>query len=159
MKHTFIARDELVRKNALQAISSMPLDPLHEIIIREYKKNRSLVQNALYWYWITAIAGERGETKDYIHFECRKSHLVRIYERDDPDYAKMIKAVREVHRAGMRGEAKDLSDQIVKLTSTTTANIAQFTEYLNDIETDVLGKGIVLEHPEDKYYEAMGIKR
>ena len=159
MKNTLIIRDKSIRDNAAKMVQYIPIDPLHEVIIREHKKERSIAQNSLMWMWITLIAGERGETKNDIHFECKKNHLVKIYERDDADYAKMIESVRVVHKAGMVDEARNLADQIVELTSTTKSNVKQFTEYLNDIEKDAIGKGIPLPHPEDRYYIAMGIKR
>ena len=159
MKHAFIIRDDHIRENAEAVIKALPLIPIHEVIIRPHKKDRSVAQNSLYWYWLTIIAGERAETKDAMHLEYKKNILVHIYERDDPEYAEMIEAVRKVHKVGMKVESKLLADQIVKLTSTTTATVEQFTEYLTDIEHDAIDKQIVLPHPEDRYYEAMGIKR
>jgi hypothetical protein len=159
MKHTFVIRDEHIRGNALKVIEALPLDPINEIIIREHHKDRTIDQNSLYWMWLTLIAGELGETKDSMHHEYKKKFLVHIFERDDPEYAAMIKAVRDVYKIGMEKEASLLADQIVKLTSTTDANVKQFTEYLNDIEHDAISeKRIVLPHPEDKYNFAMGTK-
>jgi hypothetical protein len=48
--------------------------------------------------------------------------------------------------------------QVVKLTSTNDASVEQFTEALGDIEKFYLTLGIVLPHPEDRFYEAMGIR-
>jgi hypothetical protein len=158
MKHTLIIRDDSVRHYAIDLIGGIPFEPVHEIILRPYKKDRSVAQNALYWLWATVIAGETGETKDEVHRRLKRGFLVRIYERDNPEYGEMLKAVRSVHLAGMKAEAKHLADQIVDLTSTTRATVEQFTEYLNDIEKDSLGK-YVLPRPEDRYYEAMGIDR
>jgi hypothetical protein len=111
------------------------------------------------WLWITIIANEQGETKDDVHEYLKKSHLVKIYERDEPDFAAMIQAVRKVYTEGHKVEAKAMEKQIVKMTSTTGATTKQFTEYLKDIEKDMVGKGIILPHPEDRYYSAMGIKQ
>ena len=159
MKHKFILRNPDVKKTASDLILGIPIEPLHEVIIREYRKDRTLAQNSLYWMWITLLAGELGETKEDMHDHYKGKILVHIYERDDTEYAAMIEAVRKVHKAGMKDEAKCLADMIVDLTSTTRANVEQFTEYLNDIEKDAIGKGIVLPHPEDRYYDAMGINR
>jgi thiaminase len=159
MKHTFIIRNPEVKNNAIAFIGSVPLEPLHEVIIREHKKDRSASQNSLYWTWITIIAGEMGLTKDEVHYWCKDKFLVRIYERDNEEYAGMIESIRKVHESELHLEADNLHIQVVNLTSTTTATVTQFTEYLNDIEKDAINKGIVLPHPEDRYYEAMGIKR
>ena len=159
MKHTFILRNLDVKKTAANMVFEMPVEPLHECIVRPHKKDRSVAQNALLWMWYTIIAGELGETKEEIHNIYKGKILVHIYERDDVEYAAMVEAVREVHRKGMKVEAKRLADAIVDLTSTTRANVDQFTEYLNDIEKDAISKGIALPHPEDRYYDAMGIKQ
>ena len=160
MKHTLILRNPDIKETASRLILGCPLEPLHEVVIREHKKDRTAAQNALLWLWYTVIAGELGETKDDIHYRCKGQILVHIYERDNPEYAKTIGSVRKIYKmTDMKNEAKHLYHSIVKLTSTTTATVEQFTEYLNDIEKDCIGKGIVLPHPEDRYYEAMGIKR
>jgi len=144
---------------ATELIKNLPTDSSHEVLIRTRKKSRSADQNALYWYFITIIAGERGETKDAMHTEYRRRFLVHIFERDDSDYAAMIDAVRKVHKAGMVEESKFMANQIVELTSTTKAGVKQFAEYLRDIEQDAVEKGIYIPRREDIYYEAMGLTR
>ena len=156
MKHTFILRNEEVQKTAANFVFEMPIDPLHEVIIRPHKKDRTAAQNALMWLWFTTIAGEHGETKEDVHEQYKGQILVHIYERDNPEYAEMIETVRGIHRDGKIKQAKQLHKAIVKLTSTTRATVEQFTEYLNDIEKDAISKGIKLEHPEDRYNLAMG---
>jgi hypothetical protein len=148
--------NEATAERACEVIRSLPLEPRHEVVIQEIKKDRTGAQNSLMWLWITIIAGELGETKDEIHLRLKKKFLVPIYERDDLGYAGMIAAVRTVHSAGMKSEAASLAAQILELTSTTKASSDQFTEYLNDIDRDDMGKGIVLPRPEDRHREAMG---
>jgi hypothetical protein len=112
------------------------------------------------WLWITVVANEwEGWEKNDVHEYFKKTHLVPIYERDEPGFASMINAVRKVYTDGHRVEAKAMEKQIVKMTSTTGATVKQFTEYLKDIEKDMISKGIPLPHPEDRYYSAMGIKK
>ena len=88
-------------------------------------------------------------------------HLTVFLESQplEPGFAAMIKSVRNVHTLGYKAESKAMASQIVKMTSTTGATTKQFTEYLKEIERDMIGKGIVLPHPEDRYYSAMGIKQ
>ena len=157
-KQTFVIRDSFIAANACRFVDNLPLEPLHEVIIRPHKKDRTVAQNSLMWLWFTHLAGERGETKDDIHLEYKKKYLVNIYERDDPDYAAMIEAVRNVYRKGMKEDAELLHDRIAHLTSTTTATVEQFTEYLDDIDRDAIKKQISLPRPEDRYDLAMGIK-
>jgi hypothetical protein len=157
MKHTLVIRTPEIAARAIEIVGRLHLcDELHEVIIREHKKDRTAAQHSLYWLWLTIIASELGETKDAIHLRYKKKYLVHIYERDDADYAAMIEAVRAVHRAGMKKESAAMERKIVELTSTTTANVAQFSEYLADIEKNASSLGIRLPHPEDVYRISMG---
>lgn len=157
MKHSLVINSEQVAKRACDLIRALPLDHPHEVVIRPVEKNRSAAQNALYWMWVTILSGETGETKDEVHTRLKKKHLVRIYERDNEGYGKMVAAIRTIHRSGMKTEAGTMAAEIIRLTSTTDATVQQFTEYLNDIDMEAISQGFVLPHPEDKYIEAMGL--
>ena len=157
-KRTFVIRSEDIIARVNTFLTAQPKSPLIEVVVRNYKKDRSLMQNALLWLWQTVISEELGWSKEEVHYDMKKRLLVPIYERDDLGYAGMIQAVRRVYAGGSRDDANAMFKQIVKLTSTTDANVKQFTEYLNDIERDMMSKGISLPHPEDRYYDAMGIK-
>jgi len=159
MKQTIIIRDTSLKERASEIINLIPFAPLHELVIRPHHQDRTVAQNSLMWMWHTIIGASLGETKDAVHLRYKGKFLVPIYERDDPDYAETIETVRKVYRMGGKVEARALYDAIVKLTSTTTATTAQFTEYLKDIEHDAAGIGIVLPRPEDRYHLAMGIRR
>ena len=156
MKQTIIIKSEELKNRASHIINTLPLDPVHEVIVREHHKDRSASQNALYWKWLTIIATELGTSKEDEHFRFKREILIHIYERDDYEFAEMLESVRNVHKSGMKEEAIVLSYQIVKLVSTTTATVKQFSEYLTDIERDSTDKDIRLPHPEDLYYNAMG---
>ena len=139
---------------AIAFISNLPLDPVCSVKIYEDKETRRTVQNALYWRWLTVIAGELGGTKEDWHETFKGKFLVHIYERDDSDYAAMIESVRAVHRAGMKVEAEHLRKEIVRLTSTTTASVQQFAEYLKEIENFCNGK-VYLPRRDDDYYRTI----
>ena len=54
---TFILRDAAIRQRAADAVLSCPVSaeqPL-QVVIGQYKRKRSLAQNALMWLWIDAI--------------------------------------------------------------------------------------------------------
>lgn len=159
MKKTFTIRSPDVISRLTAFLEAQPLEPILEVTIKLYQKDRNLAQNSLMWMWITIIGDEWGWTKDEVHNHFKKSHLVRIYERDDEGYAKMVQSIRRVYSQGFKDDANAMFEQIVRMTSTTSATVKQFTEYLNDIEKDMVSKGIALPHPEDRYYEAMGIKQ
>lgn len=158
LKKTFVIRspDEIKRVTAY--LEAQPLDPLLEVEVKLHKKDRSLAQNSLYWQWITLISNEWGWTKDDTHDHFKGKHLVKIYERDEEGYASMIQTLRLVYTKGMKQKAQALFKEIARMTSTTSATTKQFTEYLGDIEKEMIGKGFPLPHPDD-YNRAMGVKK
>lgn len=149
MKHTFIIRSEEVRLRVLVVIESLPMEPLHEIIIRPYHKDRSAAQNSTYWLWNTVIGSSLGVSKEDVAEQMKDRFLVQIYERDDPDYAEMIQSLRAVWQQGMKKEALDLRKRIVSLTSTTTATVPQMMEYMTEIENFATEMGIKLPIPDE----------
>ena len=150
MKNKIILSSLELKQRASQIILSLPIDPVHEISIKEHKKDRSADQNALYWKWLTVIGAELGESKEDVHERMKDKFLVNIFERDDPDYAEMLQTLREVYKEGMRDEALSLRKRIVALTSTTTATVKQMTEYMTCLEHDAATLAIRLPFPENE---------
>jgi hypothetical protein len=153
---TFVIRDEKVLNNLVEFIKNQ--DKVIECVVRDHRKKREVIQNSLYWFWITIIGHELGMTKEDVHYNLKERILVPIYMRDDPEYCEMIHSIKRMRKLGMDRECKLFKDQIIKLTSTTTATVQQFAEYLTEMERDSISKGIVLPHKEDQYYDALMIK-
>jgi hypothetical protein len=151
VKHKLIINSEGVRNRCLEIVKSIPYSTsvVHEVIIREHKKDRSAEQNALYWQWLTIIGNELGESKEEAHERYKSEYLVHIFERDDTEYSAMIQALREVWKSGLKAEAAELRKKIVHLTSTTTANIKQMSEYMTAIEHHAASLAIRLPFPEE----------
>ena len=158
MKQKFVLRDEQRKLRATRAIMAVTTDPIHEVLIRPHKKDRSAAQRSLEWLWCTVIGDYLGWSKEAVHVYYKRTILVHIYERDDVEYAAMILALKKVYEAGLREDADKLKNAIVNLTSTTKASVKQMREYLMGIERDAQAQGIRLPHPPDRYPEAMGIK-
>lgn len=135
----FILRDSSVKGVACVAINALPQEPVFEVIIREYKKNRSLAQNNLLWMWLTEIS----KFLDIEHgIKCTPDNLkVEFQERflGHTTYAKSDGTLGQV----LRG--------------TSGLNTAQFTDFMTRIEVYAQSElGCRLPHPEDMFYEAMG---
>jgi hypothetical protein len=154
---TFVLRNKTVISNLIAFIEAQPEIPVLEVIVREHKKKRNVLQNSLYWLWISVIADSLGMTKEDVHFDLRKRILLPIYERDNLEFSEMIVAVRKVYRSGAKEDAQMMIDFITKKASTTEATVKQFAEYLTEIERDMIGKGIILPHKEDLYYDSLVI--
>lgn len=149
MKHKIAIASEELRNRVIEIVKALPLEIVHEIVIQEYKKDRSKEQNALYWKWLTVIGNDLGESKEEVHERYKGMFLVHIYERDCPDYADMIQSLRTVYKQGMHSEALALKARIVELTSTSTATVKQMTEYLDSIEHHAASLAIRLPQSED----------
>jgi hypothetical protein len=157
-RHTVHVISEETRKRALTLIQERPAIPF-DVTISDAKRDRSLAQKGLYFLWVGVIAAELGETKEAVHLRCKQQFFMPIYMRDDPyGYGSMMMSILDMHKLGLKQKAKSMVAQVVKLTSTNDASVEQFTEALGDIEKFYLTLGIVLPHPEDRFYEAMGIR-
>jgi hypothetical protein len=150
VKQSIVIISEEHRNRVLAIIKALPLDPKHEVAIREKVKDRSADQNALYWKWLTVIGNDLGESKEDVHERYKDKFLVHIYERDNPDYAEMVQALRAIWSQGMKAEAVSLRKKIVALTSTTTATVKQMTEYMTEIERDAAKLAIKLPFHESE---------
>jgi hypothetical protein len=136
VKQKIIVRDGPLRNRALAVCATIPLNEPHEVIIRPYKVDRSAAQNAYYWRILTIIGADIGMTKDEAHETFKERFLVPIFVRDDTGYAAMYQAVVDAHSSLVR--------EVVKLTSTTKCNVAQMSEYLDDIKHEAASMGIRL---------------
>lgn len=56
MIKTFIIRNEDIKLNLIHFIRTLPLDPLHEVRIKEVKSIRTIEQNAKMWAMLTDIS-------------------------------------------------------------------------------------------------------
>jgi len=143
MEQIFVLRNDTSRNFVLGVVGKMPLSPLKEIEIRDFKSKRSAAQNRLYWAFLRDIAAqmevpdENGELRKYSsedwHDLCRMKWLgVKTIRLGDKEYPRPSK-------------------------STTKLKIGEFAEYLTNIEAHFLSKGVRLTFPDDYGY-AMGFE-
>jgi hypothetical protein len=164
MKQEFIVTDKQVRFKAYEAVKAITQNPVMKVTITEYKKNRSAAQNSLYWAWLTdcentACNEHAGKTKDDWHLEFKEKSLLNIFLKDETKiYARLLGALYQI-KVDFGSDAYDLQYKfIIEKLSTTEANVAQFTEYLTDIERFCHSVGIQLRTDSDMYRQAMGKK-
>jgi hypothetical protein len=134
------------------------------VLVKKFTRDdlRSAAQNRLMWMWYTdmektTVNEWSGRSKEDWHFEMKRRFLVPIFERDDDAYALMLVALRNVYKSGMKQEAEALHKHIVSETSTTDADVKQFTEYLNEIHRFCGMNGIWLRTDQRLFDEAMGV--
>ena len=122
------------------------------VTIRPEAKDRSKAQNRLYWKWLHEIHRKTGNDEDQLHFEFKKKFLIGILKRDDKEYAEMCLAISALKQSESE-QYRAIADGVIRETSTTRMNTAQFTEYLNLIEAFALKEfGLVLPVPDDLKY-------
>lgn len=140
MKQTIVVLSDQHKARIKMRIDSLPVDPPYKVTISPYKRNRSAEQNAYMWLVETIMGAELGLTKEGMHDLHKQEFLVPIFVRDDPGYAEMYVAVEctpEPQRTALRRE-------VVKLTSTTKANVAQMREFIDSILQQAAELGIRL---------------
>lgn len=85
MKKAFKILSPQVKNHAILMIDSLPLDEIHEVLIRPYKRNRSLESNAKMWAILTDISNQvewygqkltKEEWKDVITAAVKKQKVV-----------------------------------------------------------------------------------
>lgn len=146
-----IIRTEQDRAKTANEIMALDVSGGYVVDITQPKNRRSVALNALYWLWVSEIAKVWGYSKDDAHARLKLAHSVPILCRDENGFNEMWMCVQ-----GVQDDEFHLS--VARLVSTTKFNNKQMCEYLTEIENDLVGE-VFLPHPEDLYYESMGIKR
>ena len=151
MKKTLTIKNEMIRQNAKAIVGTIPFNKIHEVIIRPYKDDRSLLQNAYYWVILSIIGKELGYTKDELHQQYKGQLLVPImlkYPDDYPDFCEMVSIIQGLRTSGMFKEADLLAVKIVSLVTTTKLKVPHCAEYITDIKNQAAGLDIRLPAPE-----------
>jgi hypothetical protein len=117
------------KARACMIINSLPLDDPHQVTIAPHKRNRSAEQNAYMWLVETIMGAELGLAKEGMHEVHKREFLVPIFIRDDQGYADMYFAVESAPEP----QRTILKREVVKLTSTTKANVQQMSEFIDSI--------------------------
>ena len=126
MKKTVIIRNEQIRDHLVETVQELPLDPVHEVIIKPHKRNRSLEQNNFYWKLLRIIAGDTGYTPEELHIEMKRRFLLPYLVSKEP----------ELEEAALLHE-----DALAKVISTTTLNTKEMSDYIGQVERLALELG------------------
>lgn len=126
----YVLKNDDIKKNCIDHIQS--LDGVYRVTIEKYVKNRSQAQSRLMWLWLGIISNDTGESPENLHqvFKLRFLGTEKI-------------------------QSMGYSIEIPK--STTKLTTQEFTDYLDKIEGLALSIDIRLPHPQDLYFEAMGM--
>lgn len=134
MNKSFKLSSQDERERCINYLNSLNLDKPLSVEIKLYRKNRTLAQNRLLFMWLTIIGNDLGYHVEEIHAIMKDKFL-------------------SSEIVVFQGKGFQVSP------STANLNTKEFTEYLNRIELFANSElGIILPHPEEIYWEAMGIK-
>jgi len=157
-----IINSETAKNYAIKLLEDVDITANQELSIQKHSLTRSAAQRSFQWMLYTDMQNtdineHSGTTKEEHHHNMKREFLVNIYSRDDPcGYGVMINNMRNYYLTGAKVEAEFMFDKIVDLTSTTTATVEQFTEYLECVMRWCNTRGISYRMPQDIYSKAIG---
>lgn len=158
--HIVYVTGEAQRQQAIRYVTEAPFYPLYTVIVKPAKMSRSVAQNALYWIFNTHLEkhSETGNTKNEWHEYFKEKYLVRIYIKNPdkhPALCSSIEAITAIMEKGLTSEAAILWKNLLATLSTTSADVAEFKEYLECIEHEMIDFNCVLPVEDDVYRKAL----
>jgi hypothetical protein len=121
----YLLANQKAKQDAINYILTLPDDGKYEVVVREYKKKRSLSQNNLYHMWKPYLAKHFGYTDDEMHDELKYAFI------GEEAYTNRKGVVR------------------VRPLSTTSLKVKEFATFLTKIEVLADNHNIILPIPHD----------
>ncbi len=134
MKKKIKLKNEEIRQHLIEVINGLPLDPVHVIEIKPYKRNRSMEQNAYYWKLLRIMGDDLGYSVDELHVEMKKRFLLPYLISKEP----------ELENAAIENE-----EALARVISTTILKVNEFSEYLEQVIKLAMSLGIKIPYKED----------
>jgi len=131
----------------------------HEIEIKEYKRDRSLAQNRLQFHWYAELcqqAPKFEQTKGWTASDFRAYNKLEFAVeilKADPDFYELWQMMTGHLSTEYKLKAA------LKMEMTSIMNVEQMTWYLSEILTFWSDRGFQLTTDDDRYYEAMGLRK
>ena len=119
-----------------------------EVIVREYKEDRSLEQNKTLWMWHAERAIQAGETKEHSHNVFKYRHVLPILLRDDEDG--QLKRVWEL----VRGDRQAIAG-LVKAIHSGDLTVSQMSEAMTEYRMDSARMGYIFTDPDEMRMEGV----
>ena len=144
-----LVNDE-VRDNCVKALfmAQQSSDEVLEVVIQPESRKRSLAQNRLYWMWLTQAARQWGCIEDDLHLDFKRRFLLKIYYRDDRQFAEMCDSIKTLQQMDLQ-KYESIAGEVIKLVSTTKASDGQMSEYLDGIYRFCYAQDLLLNVPDE----------
>lgn len=155
----FVVTKDIEKANAIRHVQSLDPSKKWEVITKPYVKDRSIPQNKLAFKWYKERGEQNGNGAHYERLFCKFVYgcPVMIQQEADADtgettftdfYTKLIE----------RYTFEECVNSMEFIEVTSMFKVKPFVSYLNTIEGESVNQGLHLSHPDDSYWEAMGIK-
>ena len=123
-----IISSEADRAEFIRCVMAVDLKKRFVGELKVYRKMRSVSSNNLYWMWLTCIKDDTGNDVNTLHQYFKRKYLpwksVSVFD-----------------------------DEVIQITSTTSLDSKEMTEYMDKIKQEMLGQSIFLPEPGDQGYE------
>lgn len=146
----YIITSKEARRKAAEAVMSIKGEDNLEVVIRKHDSGRSVAQNRLSFMWYKERAEQAGTTPDYEHQLCKLRQGCPILISSDSDFSGIYEKVIQPL------PYEDRIKAMAYMPITSIMGVKQMSLYLNNVERDSIASGMVLTHPEDLYYMAIG---
>ena len=141
------------KATAYSEIATLPEDGTMQVVIREYKRNRSNAQNRLLWLWCQEWAHHEKETDvELIHNRNKWRFGRHIFIQAQAELVDMVAAIDAIHNTPEYGV---LALAVAANMRSSKLNTKDFSDYLGIIEVEGRQRGIDLTITGDLYEEAM----
>lgn len=153
MKQTITIKEDRHKKSAIDYILDLPLDQVHQVIIKPFKETLTDRQRRFYWSWVGIMGKEFGYTKDEMHETLKGRFLFKImleYPDDYPDIKKLVDTVRSLRDKGMVKEADTIAKTVAPMVSITKAKVPHMGQFLDEIYGLARENNISLPFPEER---------
>jgi hypothetical protein len=148
VQQTIIIQHERDRTRAMYLLESAPLEPVREIIIREYAPPRTVRQNRLQRKWMQEAAEQlQDETAEEKRAYCKLHFGIVILKTDSEEYAA---AYDEIIRPLPYHQKLKMMMAPLDYPVTRLMSVKQKSKYLDDVYNHFTGQGVKLTEPEDK---------
>lgn len=138
----YVIQNEESRAWAIKVIRELPLDPMYQVVIKKYQRDRSLAQNNLLHMWLK---------------ELTDAYFEAYGEQVAPPAWKIFFRALFLEEVALRGPGGEL---VTDIKHTSDLNVKEFSEFLERIEHYAAETyNIMLTRPEYLYYEALPEKK
>lgn len=159
MKKTFKFKVTKISEanNSIRHINSLDVSKKWEVIIKPYVKDRSIAQNKLAFKWYKERGEQNGNGAHYERLFCKFMYgcprmIEQEAESDESVFTDFYEKLIE------RYDFEECVNAMEVVEVTSMFKVKTFVNYLNIVEGESINNGIHLTHPDDSYWEAMGVR-